>query len=109
MNNQQQKGHSTDLLFQPFSLHSLALQSRIVMAPMSRGFSPNGVPGPDVAAYYRQRAENGVGLIVTEGTVIDHPAATSETSLPAIYGESALNGWAEVVRQVHDAGGKIFP
>jgi 2,4-dienoyl-CoA reductase-like NADH-dependent reductase (Old Yellow Enzyme family) len=109
MNNQQQKGNSTDLLFQPYSLRSLALQSRIVMAPMSRGFSPNGVPGPDVAAYYRQRAENGVGLIVTEGTVIDHPAATSETSLPAIYGESALKGWAEVVRQVHDAGGKIFP
>lgn len=79
------------------------------MAPMSRGFSPNGVPGADVAAYYRRRAENGVGLIVTEGTVINHPTATSEPTLPHIYGEAALNGWAEVVRQVHEAGGKIFP
>ncbi|SFF11357.1 2,4-dienoyl-CoA reductase [Paenibacillus algorifonticola] len=109
MSNKQQETHLTEALFQPYTIHNLTIPTRIVMAPMSRGFSPNGVPGPDVAAYYRRRAENGVGLIVTEGTVINHPAATSEPTLPHIYGEAALNGWAEVVRQVHEAGGKIFP
>ncbi len=48
------------------------------MAPMTRNFSANGVPGEDVAAYYRRRAENGVGLIVTEGTFISHPDVASE-------------------------------
>lgn len=109
MSNKQQETHLTQSLFQPYTIHNLTIPTRIVMAPMSRGFSPNGVPGPDVAAYYRRRAENGVGLIVTEGTVINHPAATSEPTLPHIYGEAALNGWTEVVRQVHEAGGKIFP
>ncbi|MGG4143729.1 NADH:flavin oxidoreductase [Paenibacillus algorifonticola] len=109
MSNKQQETHLTEALFQPYTIHNLTIPTRIVMAPMSRGFSPNGVPGPNVAAYYRRRAENGVGLIVTEGTVINHPAATSEPTLPHIYGEAALNGWAEVVRQVHEAGGKIFP
>ncbi|ANY68136.1 12-oxophytodienoate reductase [Paenibacillus sp. BIHB 4019] len=109
MSNKQQEIHLTEALFQPYTIHNLTIPTRIVMAPMSRGFSPNGVPGPDVAAYYRRRAENGVGLIVTEGTVINHPAATSEPTLPHIYGEAALNGWGEAVRQVHEAGGKIFP
>jgi len=65
-------------LFQPFSVNHLKLDNRIVMAPMTRSFSPGGVPGADVAAYYRRRAENHVGLIITEGTVINHPASTND-------------------------------
>ncbi|WP_445928945.1 oxidoreductase, partial [Marinicauda pacifica] len=51
-------------LFRPFSLGSLELANRIVMAPMTRSKSPGGVPGEDVAAYYKRRAENDVGLIL---------------------------------------------
>ncbi|MZQ84105.1 12-oxophytodienoate reductase [Paenibacillus sp. 5J-6] len=94
-------------LFQPFTLNNLTLSNRIVMAPMTRSFSPNGVPGADVAAYYRRRAENGVALIVTEGAVIDHPAATGDPNIPHMHGEAALSGWAHVVKEVHAAGGKI--
>jgi 2,4-dienoyl-CoA reductase-like NADH-dependent reductase (Old Yellow Enzyme family) len=79
------------------------------MAPMTRNFSPGGVPGPDVAAYYRRRAENGVGLILTEGTAIAHPAAVSSPRVPRFHGPDALAGWADVVRGVHDAGGRIMP
>ncbi|KZS46400.1 12-oxophytodienoate reductase [Paenibacillus glucanolyticus] len=109
MSNQNQNTRSTEALFEPYTIGNLTLSSRVVMAPMTRGFSPNGVPGPNVAAYYRQRAENGVGLIITEGTLIDHPAATDNPNIPNFHGEAALNGWAEVVRQVHEAGGKIIP
>ncbi|QAY67653.1 NADH:flavin oxidoreductase [Paenibacillus protaetiae] len=96
-------------LFQPVDLGKLQLATRIVMAPMTRAFSPNGVPGSDVAAYYRRRAENGVGLIVTEGTLINHPAATDNVNVPNFHGEAALNGWKKVVEEVHAAGGKIIP
>ncbi|MDR9853550.1 NADH:flavin oxidoreductase [Paenibacillus sp. VCA1] len=109
MSNQQQNVRSTASLFEPYTLGGLTIPTRVVMAPMTRSFSPNGVPGPDVAAYYRRRAENGVGLIITEGTLIDHPAATDDPNVPNFHGEAALNGWAEVVRQVHEAGGKIMP
>ena len=57
---------STDVLFRPFSIKSLSLPNRIVMAPMSRYFAPDGVPGPANVAYYRRRAEGGVGLILSE-------------------------------------------
>jgi 2,4-dienoyl-CoA reductase-like NADH-dependent reductase (Old Yellow Enzyme family) len=96
-------------LFKPFKLGNLSLPNRIVMAPMTRGFSPEGVPGQNVADYYRRRAEGGVGLIITEGTLINHPAASSSPNYPSFFGEAALKGWAEVAASVHKAGGLIFP
>jgi 2,4-dienoyl-CoA reductase-like NADH-dependent reductase (Old Yellow Enzyme family) len=96
-------------LFAPFTLGSLTLNNRIVMAPMTRNASPGGVPGENVAAYYRRRAEGGVGLILTEGTVVGHPAASGYASVPHFYGEAALAGWGRVLAAVHAAGGKIFP
>ena len=100
---------STAPLFTPFACKSLKLKNRIVMAPMTRSFSPGGVPGPDVAAYYKRRAENEVGLIITEGTVVAHPAASSDPKVPRFHGEDALAGWKRVVDEVHSAGGKIMP
>src|SRR5271154_1732359 len=96
-------------LFRPFVSKNLSLANRIVMAPMTRSFSPGGVPGPDVAAYYRKRAEGGVGLIVTEGTYIAHPTAGFDPRVPHLYGDEALAGWRRVVEEIHEAGGKIFP
>ena len=96
-------------LFTPFAIGRLTLPNRIVMAPMTRNFSPGNVPDEHVAAYYRRRAENGVGLIVTEGTVIDHPASTDSVRVPRFYGADALAGWRRVVTAVHEAGGRIFP
>jgi 2,4-dienoyl-CoA reductase-like NADH-dependent reductase (Old Yellow Enzyme family) len=100
---------STEALFRPFQLKGLTLQNRIVMAPMTRSHSPQGVPGADVAAYYRRRAEGGVALIITEGTYVDHLAAGFDPNVPRFYGEPALAAWRRVVEQVHAAGGLIFP
>ena len=95
-------------LFQPFTCKSLTLNNRIVMAPMTRNFSPGYIPGDDVVAYYRRRAENQVGLIITEGTTVPHKSSNGYEGVPAFYGE-ALNGWKKVVDAVHEAGGKIIP
>ncbi|EHS55497.1 NADH:flavin oxidoreductase [Paenibacillus sp. Aloe-11] len=100
---------SVQALFKPFAIGNMTLSNRIVMAPMTRQFSPDGVPSLDMASYYRRRAENGVGLIVTEGTVINHPDSSSQDNVPHIYGEAALEGWANVVAAVHEAGGRIIP
>jgi 2,4-dienoyl-CoA reductase-like NADH-dependent reductase (Old Yellow Enzyme family) len=95
-------------LFRPVRLGSLTLQNRVAMAPMSRYLCPDGVPHDGVAAYYQRRAENGVGLIITEGTYIGHPSAASYEGVPVFAGE-ALAGWAKVREAVHSAGGRIFP
>jgi len=99
---------NTQELFTPFTLNGVTLANRIVMAPMTRNFSPGGVPGEDVAAYYRRRAEGGIGLILTEGTAPSHPQARNLPNVPTMYGDAALAGWKRVVEEVHAAGGKIF-
>ncbi|WP_439547335.1 NADH:flavin oxidoreductase [Sandarakinorhabdus sp.] len=95
-------------LFQPLQIGTLSLPNRLVMAPMTRRLSPNGIPGPDVAAYYGRRAAGGVGLIITEGTGIADPAALAERGVPQFHGP-ALKGWESVLAQVHAQGAKIFP
>ena len=100
---------SLDVLFEPVTVGNLKLKNRIVMAPMTRGFSPQGVPDENVAKYYKRRAKNQVGLIVTEGTLINHPSAAQGLNRPNFHGQSALEGWKNVVQAVHEVGGKIVP
>jgi 2,4-dienoyl-CoA reductase-like NADH-dependent reductase (Old Yellow Enzyme family) len=99
----------TDVLFRPFRLGSLELANRIVMAPMTRTFAPEGVPGAANAAYYQRRAEGGVGLILSEGTVVDRPASRNEPAIPFFHGSAALAGWQGVIDAVHAVGGKMGP
>jgi 2,4-dienoyl-CoA reductase-like NADH-dependent reductase (Old Yellow Enzyme family) len=98
-----------EALFQPLTVKSLSLANRIVMAPMTRYFSPQGVPGSDVAAYYQRRAQGGVGLIISEGTAIDRPGAVYDSDIPRFHGDNALAGWQATIDGVHRAGGKMAP
>ena len=79
-------------LFKPFQLGALELPTRVVMAPMTRSFSPGGVPNSKVIEYYRRRAAAGVGLIITEGTTVGHQASNGYPNVPHFYGEAALAG-----------------
>ncbi|MFE5876801.1 12-oxophytodienoate reductase [Rhodococcus sp. NPDC056506] len=99
----------TNPLFQPLRIRSLELSNRIVMSPMTRTYSIEGVPGRDVADYYRRRAEGGTGLIVTEGVAIDHETAVDHANVPNLHTPAAQAGWRKVVDDVHAAGGKIVP
>ena len=98
-----------DALFKPFAFKSLKLPNRVVMAPMTRSFSPGGVATDEVAAYYRRRAENQVGLIITEGTGVARPASLNDAKVPRFHGEKELAAWKTVVDEVHAAGGLIAP
>jgi 2,4-dienoyl-CoA reductase-like NADH-dependent reductase (Old Yellow Enzyme family) len=100
---------TNNTLFRPFSLKSLNIKNRIVMAPMTRSFSPNGIPTADVAAYYRKRAEGEVGLILSEGTVINRVSSSNDANIPHFYGTEALAGWQNVINGVHAAGGAMGP
>lgn len=98
----------TDVLFQPRRIKNLELKNRIVMAPMTRNFAPNGIPDAAIAEYYRKRAAADVGLILSEGTTIARPAARNMPQIPHFHG-AALDGWKHVIDAVHAAGGKMGP
>lgn len=99
----------TSALFRPLTIRSLELKNRIVMAPMTRLFAADGVPGQASSDYYRRRAEGQVGLILSEGTVIDRPASRNDSGIPFFHGDQALAGWKNVIDAVHNAGGRMAP
>lgn len=96
-------------LLSPVSFGSIELRNRVVMAPMTRSQSPGHVPNERNVEYYRRRAAGGVGLIITEGTTVGHPAANGYPDVPAFHGDAALAGWKAVVDAVHAEGAAIMP
>jgi 2,4-dienoyl-CoA reductase-like NADH-dependent reductase (Old Yellow Enzyme family) len=99
----------TSILFTPFTLKGVEIPNRIAMAPMTRMKSPGLIPGHDVAAYYRRRAEGGTGLIITEGVNLADVSSAYYPDVPSLEGDAQLEGWKRVVEGVHEAGSKIFP
>ncbi|PCJ51188.1 MAG: 12-oxophytodienoate reductase [Candidatus Hydrogenedentota bacterium] len=100
---------NVDVLFKPYPFGKVTLPNRIAMAPMTRTKCPGNVPNDEVVAYYRRRAEGGVGLIITEGTPPNFKGAHGYPDVPSFYGDDALAGWKKVVDAVHEAGGYIIP
>jgi N-ethylmaleimide reductase len=92
-------------LLQPVQLGALALDNRILMAPLTRNRADSdGTPNEMQAAYYAQRAS--AGLIITEGS---QPAAIGKgyPNVPGVHNDAQQAGWARIADAVHAAGGRI--
>ena len=98
-----------EILFRPFVHRKLRLPTRLVMAPMTRSFAPGGLPTREMAAYYLRRAVCELGLIITEGVIIEDPAASADENCPHFYGGAALRAWKAICHAVHRTPCKIAP
>ncbi|QED28472.1 alkene reductase [Microvenator marinus] len=96
---------STKTLFTPYSLSSIELPNRVVMAPLTRCRAIGNVPNALMAEYYEQRAS--VGLIITEGTS-PSPNGLGYARMPGIFSAEQVAGWKGVTDAVHAKGGHIF-
>lgn len=92
-------------MFEKFNLKGSELSNRIVMAPMTRTRSKNGIMTEMNALYYQQRAS--VGLIITEGTSISD-SSMGYLYVPGIYNAAQTESWKQVTNAVHQHNGKIF-
>lgn len=92
-------------LFSSFSLGTVELKNRIVMAPMTRSRAQGNIPNSLMAEYYGQRAS--AGLIVTEGTS-PSPNGLGYARIPGIFSPEQRDGWRLVTEAVHAGGGRIF-
>jgi len=94
-------------LLTPLASPFFEARNRTVMSAMTRGFADSDhCATPEIADYYRSRAEGGVGLILTEGVVI-HPTADGYKDVPRIATAAQAESWRHVVDAVHEAGAKI--
>ncbi|MHC8944138.1 alkene reductase [Advenella incenata] len=93
-------------LFEPYTLGSLALSNRIVLAPLTRNRAQAGfVPSELAPTYYSQRAS--AGLLIAEATQISQQGQGYQDT-PGIYTQAQIDGWRQVTDAVHAKGGRIF-
>ena len=71
-----------EALFKPIKINNLVVPNRIAMAPMTRSMSPNGIPTDQNLEYYKRRAAAEVGMIITEGVEVSHPASSGYPNVP---------------------------
>lgn len=95
-------------LLEPIEIGNWRLRNRIVMAPMTRSFADDrtGIVGPNIVEYYRKRAADGVGMIITEGI---NPSLRGKGTfgIPGLYTVEQIDSWKHVTEAVHQAGGTI--
>lgn len=92
-------------LFTPHNLVDIQLKNRVVMAPMTRTRTLNGVADELTALYYSQRAS--AGLIITEGLPVSEEGR-GYLYTPGLYNDEQMQGWKKVAEAVHAKGGRIF-
>ena len=93
------------LLFSKTSLGPLALQNRLVMAPLTRNRATGNVPNELMAQYYAQRAS--AGLIISEGTSPSRNGL-GYPRIPGAFSAAQVAGWKRVTEAVHAQGAKMF-
>ena len=89
-----------DPLFSTYNLKNMDLKNRFVMAPMTRKRSPDGIPNEIVGEYYRRRAAGGIGLIITEGTLVEHTLAAPDNDIPRIAPDT-VDAWRQVLNETN--------
>ena len=93
-------------LLQPYTLGSLKLKNRMVMAAMTRSRADSdGIVGAITAEYYTQRAS--AGLILSEAVNISVDVLGSPLT-PGLFTAAQIAAWKKVTRAVHEKGGLIF-
>nr|WP_042196219.1 NADH:flavin oxidoreductase [Kibdelosporangium sp. MJ126-NF4]CEL22476.1 NADH:flavin oxidoreductase/nadh oxidase [Kibdelosporangium sp. MJ126-NF4]CTQ89332.1 NADH:flavin oxidoreductase/nadh oxidase [Kibdelosporangium sp. MJ126-NF4] len=87
--------------------HDLA--NRYAVAPMTRvSATPDGVPTEEMAQYYREFADGGFPLVISEGTYVDARHSQSYLNQPGLVTAEHVDGWRAVTQGVHHAGGVMI-
>jgi hypothetical protein len=95
-------------LFSPIRVGNVALKHRVVLAPLTRfRNSKTHTPNDLVVEYYKQRAGNGGGLLITEATFISamgggYPGA------PGIFSQEQVEGWKKVRTHIFTVFGPLI-
>lgn len=98
-----------DILLEPIILgDNLHLRNRICMGSMTRNRCvDNSKPTEASVKHYVNRAQDGTGLIIAEGTFIS-PHGAEWPYAPVMYNQEHADAWSKVTSAVHEVGGKIF-
>ena len=93
-------------MFSPIQIGPIEVKNRFVVPPMGNNFAnTDGSLSEQSAAYYRERAKGGFGLITIEATVV-HKGAKGGPRKPCLYDDSTIESFRKVVDACHAEGAK---
>ncbi|KHN50363.1 NADPH-dependent 2,4-dienoyl-CoA reductase [Pectobacterium fontis] len=93
-------------LLSPLDLGFTTLKNRVVMGSMHTGLEEHPDGTTRLAAFYRERAQGGVGLIVTGGIAPNAQGAVAKGGA-TLHDEAQLAHHHVLTQAVHEVGGKI--
>jgi len=94
-------------LFSPLRVGALTVPNRVVFSAHLTNLARRNRPGPDLAAYYEERARGGAGLIITEEQSV-HPTDHPYERLIKAFDESVVADNRELTRRVHAHGTPVL-
>ena len=97
--------HAYPHLLRPLTVGGVRLRNRVLMGSMHTGLE-DGRDLQPLAAFFRERAEGGVGLIVTGG-IAPNIAGWAKPFAGTLATQAAARRHQVVTRAVHEAGGHI--
>ena len=90
--------------FDTFVIGAKKLPNRLIMAPLKTAYgAADGKVTPRHIAFYRRRAQGGIGAIITEPLYVDIIGREHPKQL-GIVSDELINGLMEVVSAVHNEG-----
>ena len=95
------------LLFTPIKLGGLTLRNRVVFSAHLTNYAEEFMPSERHAAYYRERAIGGAGLIITEEHSV-HPTDHPYEKLIHAFHPEVIPGYQRITRAVHAEGAHIL-
>jgi 2,4-dienoyl-CoA reductase-like NADH-dependent reductase (Old Yellow Enzyme family)/thioredoxin reductase len=96
-------------IFAPLKVNTVEVKNRVFMAPMGTNLATvDGHVTQELIDYLVARARGGVGLIITEVTMVDARARYIGNSL-GLFDDSHIPGWRKLAEAVHLHGTKIMP
>ncbi len=93
-------------IFEPLDLGFTKLENRIIMGSMHTGLEDSAKDFPRLAAYFRERAKNNVGLIITGG-FSPNIAGWTKPFAGRLTRRSHVKQHKMITEAVHEVGGKI--
>ena len=95
------------VLFENININGLTLKNRFVRSATWDGLAgPKGEAAPAMTKLLCDLARGGVGLIVT-GHAYIRPEGIASSNQLGIHEDSLIPGLAEMVKEIHRAGGKV--
>ncbi|MCP3939868.1 MAG: NADH:flavin oxidoreductase [Desulfobacteraceae bacterium] len=103
---------SIESLFSSHKIADLCVKNRFVCSATHLGTSyPGGFPTEHQFKFYGKLAENDVGLIITENTLVDGYGSCDRNKIFSncmMDDDSYMESWKKIVDEVHKYGSKIF-